>query len=225
LLSRFCARLLRSPSLPPFLAAMLASPSILIEPAGSRRLTIVFYALTRGLQGGWDGLVLNGHVPRAMREGRWWWGGHLLFAGANALLLHSFVYNPNVFPASYSKFILNYSTRYLPTKPSSYPASMIWPSARDAVDALRIVSQSAKPYPNFVSPALHPSARLPALLVAPVLAETHPLHTRLTCAFLHPNEPSCKAVFSSFVRQQMAAAAPFFAALGLISASRESCHD
>lgn len=79
-LRRLGARLGASPYLPPFLAGVLAAPTILIEGSGQRRVTIALYVLTRAVQGAWDGVAKTGVVPSAMREGRWWWGGHLLFA-------------------------------------------------------------------------------------------------------------------------------------------------
>ncbi|KAL8280843.1 hypothetical protein RQP46_006847 [Phenoliferia psychrophenolica] len=79
-LSKLARRLRTSPYLPPFLAAVLAAPTMLIESSGQRRVTMALYVLTRAIQGAWDAAARKGVVPRAMREGRWWFGGHLLFA-------------------------------------------------------------------------------------------------------------------------------------------------
>lgn len=71
---------LRSQGLAPFVAALVAAPTMLIERGGKRRTSIAVYVLTRALQTQWGALVAKGVVPRALREGRWWWGGHLIFA-------------------------------------------------------------------------------------------------------------------------------------------------
>lgn len=66
--------------LAPGAAALVAAPTMLLETRGPRRAAIGVYAVTRAVQAGYDTLVLKEKVPEAMSEGRWWWGGHLLFA-------------------------------------------------------------------------------------------------------------------------------------------------
>lgn len=69
-----------SPALPPFLAAVAASPAMLLEGRGQRRVTIALYALTRALHGMLGVAGSKGLLTRGMKEGRWWWGGHIVFA-------------------------------------------------------------------------------------------------------------------------------------------------
>lgn len=76
---------LSSSKLPPFLAAVAASPAMLLEPRGQRRVTFALYALTRGAHGLLSAAEHKIWPEDAKREHRlkqrqWWWGGHLLFA-------------------------------------------------------------------------------------------------------------------------------------------------
>lgn len=126
------------------------------------------------------------------------------------------MYNPDSFPASYSSFILKYSSAYLPSLPASYPPSTPWPTPRQIVDS--IASSSRSRYPSFSSPLLHPDSAnnlRPDAIVAqvlPILAGAHPGHSNLVCAFLHPEETSCWNVFNGFVRAEFKAVMKFFAA-------------
>lgn len=123
---------------------------------------------------------------------------------ANAILLHAFVYAPSTFPQAYSSFILRFSSAYLPSPPS---ASTPWPTPRALVDA--IATSSHLHYPAFISPLLHPSSKKGFIVhvegtgrkiletIRPVLDDrAHPGHSRLTCAFLHPEEVGCWDVFA-----------------------------
>lgn len=215
-LRRILRKIAASPYFAPLVAGTVASSSMLIESSGERRVSIAIYALSRAVQSLYLAACNKGVMPAPLREGRWWFGGHLLFGIANAQLLHSFVYNPDTFPASYSSFILKYSSAYLPSLPPSYPPSTPWPTPREVVDA--IASSSRSRYPSFSSPLLHPDSAnnfRPDAIVArvlPILAGAHPGHSRLVCAFLHPEETSCWKVFDGFVRAEFKAVTKFFAA-------------
>ncbi|KAK4697199.1 hypothetical protein P7C70_g8248, partial [Phenoliferia sp. Uapishka_3] len=218
-LSSTARRMQASPRLAPFLAGVIASPTMLLEGRGQRRVTLALYTLTKAIQGGWEGIARKGALPRALREGRWWWGGHLIFAVSNAVLLHAFVFQPSTFPAAYSSFILKRSRNHLPSLPSSYPPSTPWPSPRQIVDGITIAAR--RKWPPFVTPIFHPNLKdaaaahlLPNL--QPILAESHPGHRHLTCAFLHPAELSCWNVFETFIKDQFGAAAKFFGVLSLL---------
>ncbi|KAM0748928.1 hypothetical protein T439DRAFT_382026 [Meredithblackwellia eburnea MCA 4105] len=226
---RMLRRVLLSPYLPPFLAGVIASPTMLIEQPGQRRITMALYAFTRAIQGGFDAGARKGVIPKALAEGRWWFGGHLLFAISNGILLHAFVFNSEQFPAAYSNFILKYSSAYLPVAPPSYPVPsaatkvLPWPHPRQIVDG--ITSCSRARYPPYVSPTLHPDTAghsplpIPSSL-KPILTElTHPGHKNLTCAILHPTEISCWTTFDGFVKDEFKGAAKFFGALSLIGAA------
>lgn len=76
---------LKSHKLPPFLSAVAASPAMLLEPRGPRRVTLALYALTRAAHAG-IGAAEHKIWPedttreRKLRQRQWWWGGHLIFA-------------------------------------------------------------------------------------------------------------------------------------------------
>ncbi|SGZ26899.1 BQ5605_C025g09991 [Microbotryum silenes-dioicae] len=218
-LKRIKNKLLLSDGLPPFLAALIASPIMLLEPRGQRRVTISVYSLTRALHGMIVGAGNKRWLPQAMIEGRWWWGGHIVFALANGLLLHSFVYNPSTFPAAYSSFILRFSSAYLPARPAQLPASAPWPTPRDIIAA--IAESSRLRWPAFVSPLVHPSAPRsfdnPILnKITPILDRTHPGHSRLVCAFLHPDQTECQSVTRNFITREALSASKLFGALSLL---------
>ncbi|SCV70116.1 BQ2448_1510 [Microbotryum intermedium] len=218
-LRRIRNKLLLSNALPPFLAALIASPVMLLEPRGQRRVTISVYALTRALHGLIVGAGKKRWLSQAMIEGRWWWGGHLVFALANGLLLHSFVYNPSTFPTAYSNFILRFSSAYLPARPAQLPTSAPWPTQKETVAA--IAESSRLRWPAFVSPLIHPSAPRsfdnPILdKMTPILDRTHPGHSRLVCAFLHPDQTGCRSVASNFIIREAVSASKFFGALSLL---------
>ncbi|KAK4054664.1 hypothetical protein OIO90_003476 [Microbotryomycetes sp. JL221] len=218
-LPRLSPKALSSPRLPPFVAAMLASPTMLLESRGQRRVTLALYALTRGLH-----VVVNVAQNKGLapKEQKWWFGGHLIFALSNAQLLHSFVYDVNAFPAQYGNFILRYSKAYLPVKPASLSAGAPWPNPRQLVDAIEAASRDK--WPAYSTPLLHGNNAYKSILsnetlrhVLPVLTEkAHPAHERLSCAILHPEERRCWRVFERFVRGEFVGASKFFGALALV---------
>ncbi|KAM0789497.1 hypothetical protein ACM66B_000316 [Microbotryomycetes sp. NB124-2] len=218
-LSRSANKLLRRPALPPFLAAVLASPTMLLESRGQRRVTLALYALTRALHVVVGAAEHKGLTPT---EPRWFWGGHVIFAASNAVLLHSFVYDRAAFPAAYGTFILRYSGAYLPSRPPSLSPTAAWPTSREIVDAVTAASRAK--YPAFSTPLLHGANAFKALSanealrhVLPVLQEkAHPAHERLTCAILHPEERVCWKVFQKFVLGEFVGASKFFGALSFV---------
>ncbi|ORY89796.1 hypothetical protein BCR35DRAFT_300285 [Leucosporidium creatinivorum] len=220
-------RTLNSNAVPPFLAGVAASPALLLEGRGQRRVTIALYAFTRAVHGLVGVAGTKGWISKAMREGRWWWGGHLIFAASNAILLHSFVYTPTTFPPTYSSFILRFSSAYLPSPSSSSSSRTTWPTPRALVDG--IATSSRLHYPAFISPLLHPSSKKGFVVdvegagaraldaIRPVLDDrAHPGHSRLTCAFLHPEEVGCWEVFARFVKGEFKGASKFFGALAVL---------
>lgn len=73
-------RVVHARALPPFLAAVAAAPAMLLEGKGQRRITIALYALTRAMHGLVGAAGTKGWLTNGMKEGTWWWGGHLVFA-------------------------------------------------------------------------------------------------------------------------------------------------
>lgn len=67
------------PYLAPFLAGVAASPAMLLD-SGDRRVGIAVYVATKALQSSYEALAMGGVIPKVLNEGRWFWGGHLIFA-------------------------------------------------------------------------------------------------------------------------------------------------
>lgn len=79
-MTRILRKVASSPYFAPFVAGTVASSSMLIESPGERRVTIAIYALSRAVQSLYLAACNTGVMPAPLREGRWWFGGHLLFA-------------------------------------------------------------------------------------------------------------------------------------------------
>ncbi|EHL02465.1 hypothetical protein M7I_1546 [Glarea lozoyensis 74030] len=126
-----------------------------------------------------------------------------------------------VYPAdqlrAYGDFILKYSPQYVQTRPEDYPASLPWPSTRKVVDNLAEVARLN--YPPFISPILFPnSTTLPASLVSisPITSPAHPLIASLTCATLHPSDPSCLRTYLTYWLRVFPSLTRFFTAVFLV---------
>lgn len=203
-------KLVSSPRLAPFLAGSLSSLTMLLESSGSRRVSISVSALTRAIQSILEATSTTKYLP-----------GYLLFAISNSILLHSIVFDPDQFPAGYGNFILRYSKAYVPELPSDYPPTTPFPTSREIIDA--ISSAAKNRYPKFISPLLHPDSYKTfqpdeiIKKILPILESTHPNHSNLTCAFLHPNEVSCWNVFEQFVKHEFKQTAKFFGVITLLS--------
>lgn len=60
--------MLLSPFVPPLLAGIGASSTLLFEPAGQRRVSIALYALARALQGAWETTVSSRLLPKTVAK-------------------------------------------------------------------------------------------------------------------------------------------------------------
>ena len=100
----------------------------------------------------------------------------------------------------WSNLIFKSSTAYLHPKPEAYPSGLQWPQAGEIVDSLAQMARLN--WPAFIPPTLFPSKEdiLPAQLTAisPLTSGAHPLITALSCATLHPADPSCSRTFLTF---------------------------
>ncbi|PBP18992.1 hypothetical protein BUE80_DR010132 [Diplocarpon rosae] len=109
-----------------------------------------------------------------------------LAPAVGASLLHAFVFNRDCFP------------KYVQSRPDDYPSSLPWPGKYEMVDSLAEMARLN--YPKFVSPILFPNiTTLPPTLsaISPITSPAHPLITSLTCATLHPLDPSCTRTYLS----------------------------
>lgn len=126
-------------------------------------------------------------------------------------LLHAFVFDRDCFPAEYGNFILNNSPEYVRKRPEEYPKNQPWPGTFEIVDSLARISRSR--WPPFTSPILFPASEtLPKGLsaISPITSPAHPAIKNLSCALLHPNDPSCMRTYVSYWIQAFPKIARFF---------------
>ncbi|KAK3349618.1 hypothetical protein B0T25DRAFT_610498 [Lasiosphaeria hispida] len=209
LLFRFFTRLrahLLDPSATPFRKRNPRTTNTLTSPYAPA----LRYTLFRALEFGWNCAEENGMVwgwekgtsgrPDKKRARPWWWGSWMLQPFAFGQLLHAVVFDRDCFPANYGDFIFKHSTTYLHPKPADFPLSIAWPKTNQIVDSLAQMARLN--WPAFVSPVLFPNKEdiLPSSLtaIAPITSGAHPLITALSCATLHPSDPSCSRTFLTF---------------------------
>ncbi|KAF3761626.1 hypothetical protein M406DRAFT_237553, partial [Cryphonectria parasitica EP155] len=201
----------------PAIGASMAGLALGVYPAEQLRVTIAIYAAFRALEFGWNHVEDTGMVWGREKNGRlrkrpWWFGSWMVQPFAFGQLLHAFVFDYDCFPTAYGDFILKNSSSYIHKRPKDYPAALRWPSTRQVVDSL---AQMAKlNWPPHVSPILFPDKEetLPPTLrhIAPLTDPAHPLITSLSCALLHPDDPSCTKTFITFWARSFPLLARFF---------------
>ncbi|KAK0707703.1 hypothetical protein B0H67DRAFT_588404 [Lasiosphaeris hirsuta] len=194
----------------PAVGASLAGLALGVYPSQQLRVSVAIYTLFRALEFGWNCAEENGMVwgwekgvngrPDKKRARPWWWGSWMLQPFAFGQLLHAVVFDRDCFPASYGDFIFKHSTTYLHPKPADFPVSITWPKTNQIVDSLAQMARLS--WPAFVSPVLFPNKEdiLPSTLtaIAPITSGAHPLITALSCATLHPSDPSCSRTYLTF---------------------------
>ncbi|CZS89958.1 uncharacterized protein RCO7_02338 [Rhynchosporium graminicola] len=197
-------------SLAPAVGASLAGFALAINPADQLRVTISIYALSRAAEFAYNLAEEEGWIW-SKGEKPWWWGSWLLFPFTSGHLLYAFVFDRDCFPSAYGDFILKYSPTYVQPRPEDYPANLPWPSSYDQVDSLAEIARLR--YPKFVSPILFPNSNtLPPTLssISPITSPAHPLITSLSCAVLHPSDPSCTRTYLSHYLTTIPPLARFF---------------
>ncbi|RGB33939.1 hypothetical protein C1646_169259 [Rhizophagus diaphanus] len=156
--------------------------------------------LSKSLQYTYHALRQNGIIPRMP----WWWGSWLLFPISSAQLIYAYLLHPDIFPKNYDKFITSRSTTYVNPKPSDFSDAMPWPVGREIVDRIGILASLY--YPEFYSSKLHGRdvPPLPDNLkpIQPVLEIAHPAHSKMLCAMLHHEEPSCLVTYTKFIAKE-----------------------
>ncbi|CAG8515108.1 9132_t:CDS:2 [Acaulospora morrowiae] len=204
-----------SPFVPPFLAGLLAGPTLLIDNNQSRRISISMYMLSKSLQFVYHALRKNGIIPVMP----WWWGSWLIFPISSSQLIYAYMVHPDAFPDAYGRFITSRSSTYVQKRPKYFLDSMPWPTGQEIVE--RITTIASLHYPGFYSPKLHGRdiSTLPDALkpIRPVLEIAHPAHNKMMCALLHPNDPSCLATYFKFIAKEGVAALKFMVALQALS--------
>ncbi|KAK6211391.1 hypothetical protein QIS74_10655 [Colletotrichum tabaci] len=189
----------------PAIGASMAGMFLGVYPAQQLRVTVAIYTLFRALEFGWNLCEEEGMIwgfkngGKVKRERPWWWGSWLIQPFAFGQLLHAVVFDRDCFPESYGTFIFKHSSAYIHPRPKDYPSHLKWPKSMEIVDNL---AQMAKlNWPPFVSPTLFPNKEtLPPTLaaVAPLTSSAHPIITSLSCATLHPSDPSCLRTYLNF---------------------------
>lgn len=181
--------------LAPAVGASSAGLFLGVSPADQTRITVAIYVFSRSLEFFYENLTNRGYF----KNKPWWVGSWMIMPAACGQLLHAFVFDRDCFPASYGNFILKRSPEYIQQRPENYPANLPWPSTFDIVDNLGQIAKLK--WPAFVSPILFPKSRtLPVALskIAPVTDPAHPAIKRLSCALLHPHDPSCLRTWISY---------------------------
>jgi hypothetical protein len=143
-----------------------------------------------------------------------WWGSWLLMPLASGQLLHAFVFDRDCFPAGYGGFILKNSPQYIQTRPEDYPSNLPWPKTDAIVDSLAEMARLN--HPPFTSPILYPNTQtLPPTLtqISPITSAAHPLINSLSCALLHPSDPSCLRSYVTYWIRVFPKLARFFGIL------------
>lgn len=193
----------------PAVGASLAGFFLGISPADQTRITVAIYIFTRALEFTYNSLEDKGWF----KDKPWWLGSWLLMPVACGQLLHAFVFDRDCFPTSYGSFILKRSPGYIQQRPATYPKHLPWPSTFTIVDNLATISKLK--WPAFVSPVLFPAAAttLPAAVsaIAPIADPAHPASRYLSCAVLHPHDPSCLRTYLSYYAAAFPPMAKFFA--------------
>ncbi|CAK7263747.1 hypothetical protein SEPCBS119000_000642 [Sporothrix epigloea] len=192
--------------------------------------------LIAGATMGANGVML---IPRP-RARPWWWGSWLLQPLAFGQLLHAAVFDRDCFPMPYGNLIFDRTIptdTYLHAAPAEVPAALArnWPDAYQVLDALNAMARAY--WPPFLPPTLFPNKDASQLLalptpsslsstaaeaaassaaaaaiaaVTPLTSRAHPLIKSLSCATLHPNDPSCGRTLLTYWLRAFPAYARFF---------------
>ncbi|KAI1436259.1 hypothetical protein GGR50DRAFT_252534 [Xylaria sp. CBS 124048] len=193
----------------PAVGAGLAGLALGIYPAEQLRLTIMISVMFRALEFGWNLLEDSGSIWgfRAKADGKgmvkcerpWWWGSWMLQPLAMGQLLHATMFDRESSPIRFFDLLFKNTTTYLHNAPENLPSGIKWPGPWNMADNL---AQMAKlNWPPFISPTLFPDEpTLPASLttLAPLTSQAYPIITSLSCASLHPADPSCLRTYLTF---------------------------
>ncbi|KAK2591162.1 hypothetical protein QQS21_011156 [Conoideocrella luteorostrata] len=199
----------------PAIGASLAGAALGVYPSQQLRVSVAIYAMFRALEFGWNVCETEGLVW-GIRNGKkcdrpWWFGSWLLQPLAFGQLLHAVVFDRDCFPDAYGNFIFRNSDGYLHSRPEGWSGRAKWPSTNEVVESL---SQMARlNWPAYISPTMFPNKEVlpPAVkAISPLTSQAHPLITSLSCAALHPSDPSCTRTYLTFWLNSFPPVARFF---------------
>ncbi|OBS23415.1 hypothetical protein FPOA_03963 [Fusarium poae] len=202
----------------PAIGASFAGLALGIYPAQKMRVTIAIYTIFRALEFAYnfceaDGLIW-GKKNGVKRERPWWFGSWMLQPLAFGQLFHAAVFDRDCFPKPFGDLIFKSSSGYLQSRPQDWASGLKWPQTSEIVDSLAQMARLS--WPAYVSPTLFPGKEvLPPSLsaIAPLTSRAHPLITSLSCATLHPGDPSCARTYLTFWLQSFPPFARFFVAV------------
>lgn len=187
----------------PAIGASLAGLALSIYPHKGLRKMLAITLMFRALEYGWNALEDGGKIwgwkiVRGMaikRERPWWFGSWMLQPLAFGQLLHAVVFDRDCSNMAFSDNIFRFSETYL--KPPSAlvgpPTEIKWLRPYEIVDALATMAKGNWP-PNDPAALV---AGVPETMsstlrgVVPLVAPAHPALKHLSCATLHPGDPSC----------------------------------
>ncbi|KAF2852862.1 hypothetical protein T440DRAFT_466436 [Plenodomus tracheiphilus IPT5] len=193
--------------LAPAIGSSLAGFFLAVCPGDQLRISMAIYIFTRALEFGYNYLEELGYF----KDRPDWFGSWMLMPVACGQLLHAFVFDRDCFPAGIGNYIMGNSPEYIQTRPADYPGHLEWPGTYDIVDSLAVISKQR--WPPFVSPILFPSSdTLPKNLtsIAAITSPAHPAIKSLSCALLHPQDPSCLRTYVQYWIQAFPKVARFF---------------
>lgn len=196
--------------LAPAIGSSLAGFFLAVYPGDQLRVTMAIYIFTRALEFGYNYLEELGHFKNRPH----WFGSWMLMPVACGQLLHAFVFDRDCFPAGLGKYITGNSPEYIQHRPVDYPSNLRWPGTYDIVDSLAEISNQR--WPPFVSPILFPNSEtLPRKLtsISAITSPAHPAIKSLSCALLHPHDPSCLRTYVQYWIQAFPKIARFFTML------------
>ncbi|EXJ80746.1 hypothetical protein A1O3_07030 [Capronia epimyces CBS 606.96] len=185
----------------PAIGASLSGLALGICPADQLRVTAAIYVASRALEIGYAAI----RHTKVIANKPSWLGSWVLFALAQGQLLHAFVFDRDCFPEAYGSFVLGYTPEYVQRRPASLSPKVVWPRPDDILDALG--QMASLRWPPFVSPILQPNNpnTLPRginSVISPVTSRAHPAIHKLSCALIHPSDPSC---FMAYLRHNLIA--------------------
>jgi hypothetical protein len=173
----------------------LAGFFLAVYPGDQLRITMAIYIFTRALEFSYNYFEEQGYFRNRPK----WFGSWMLMPIVSGQLLHAFVFDRDCFPAAYSNFVVNNSPHYVQQRPKDFPTGLSWPGPFDIVDSLAQISRAR--WPPFVSPILFPDTEtLPKSLcsISPITSPAHPAIKSLSCALLHPSDPSCLRTYIAY---------------------------
>ncbi|KKY24093.1 hypothetical protein UCRPC4_g02559 [Phaeomoniella chlamydospora] len=177
----------------PAVGASLAGFSLGIYPKGQLRISMAIYVGARALEFLYNAFEAEGYLNNKPN-----WLGIVSRRYFSPYRIKSSTYSQA--EQEYGDFILKHSSHYIPKRPPTASTTLPWPGTYEIVDALAEMAKLN--WPSFISPIILPrhTSPLPPTIdpkTSSITSSAHPLlHSHaLSCALLHPSDPSCLHAF------------------------------